>query len=184
MIKKILFTIFAALFVLSLSAAELKDFSRHPKLHENKVRKQRLVFVPDKLGSNIGSWRICWENGDKSAELLLPSTIKLPAFKKKLRIEMDLLCSDGFKLRSVDLRLLDAGGEVCAFNSSRTTSASGAVTAVWEITHDQKVFASWGRNVNKKLDFPISITNFAFSAQHPIGDVTVNSLRIICDSEK
>lgn len=157
---------------------------RSPRLHEAAKRSQRLVFIPEAPGSEKGTWRITWESGESIAELLLPQLIKLPTFEKTLRIEMILHCEDGAVLQSLDLRLLDANGEVCMFGSKRKTGDDGMLTAVWELTPESTPAASWGKNVDKKLDLPVGITNFAFRLRPPArGDVTINALRIIADGE-
>lgn len=157
---------------------------RSPRLHEAAKRSQRLVFIPETPGSEKGTWRITWEGGESIAELLLPHPIKLPAFEKTLRIEMILQCEDGAELQSLDLRLLDAKGEVCMFVSSRKANDDGTLAAVWKLTPESTPAASWGKSVDKKLDLPAGITNFAFRLRAPArGDVTINALRIAADEE-
>ncbi len=183
---KKLWLIFAALtaIVVSVQAADFFSSINKSQLHEFAKRKQRLVFVPEKPGMETGSWRICWENGEKIAELLLTPAIKLPACSKKLRIEMDIECAPGTTLLSADMRVQDAKGEICAFNSNRGGSSTGNITAVWELTPGQKVYASWGRNVDKILNLPGGgIANLAFRLENPVGDITIKTLRIIPDPQ-
>ncbi len=166
-------------------AAKLFDQSSGFRLHEGKVRKQKLIFIPEIPGADTGSWRIVWEKGEKILELILKHPIKLPPFESKIRIEMEIECSPGATLLAADLRLQDAEGEVCMFNSNRGGRYTGNITAIWEIAATgQKVGVSWGRNINKKLDFPVSITNFAFLLQQPKGDITIKSLRLITDPQE
>ncbi len=167
----------------SVSAVEFFSSGNKLRIHEGAKRRQRLVFVPETPGAETGKWRISWENGDKIAELLLGSPIKLPPFEKKLRIEMELECPPGTTLLAADLRLNDSTGEVCVFNSNRANRNTGAITAVWEITPGQKVNASWGKNVNKQLDLPATVANFAFLLQSPRGDVAVSALRFLPDPQ-
>ena len=100
-------------------AAKLFDQSSGFRLHEGKVRKQKLIFIPEIPGADTGSWRIVWEKGEKILELILKHPIKLPPFESKIRIEMEIECSPGATLLAADLRLQDAEGEVCMFNSNR-----------------------------------------------------------------
>ncbi len=167
----------------SVSAVEFFSSENKLRIHEGAKRQQRLVFVPETPGAETGKWRISWENGEKLAELLLGSSIKLPPFEKKLRIEMELECAPGTTLLAADLRLNDSTGEVCMFNSNRANRYTGTITAVWEISPGQKVNASWGKNANKQLDLPATVANFAFLLQKPQGDVTINALRFLPDPQ-
>lgn len=46
---------------------------------------------------------------------------------------MEIECSPGATLLAADLRLQDAEGEVCMFNSNRGGRYTGNITAIWEI---------------------------------------------------
>ncbi len=177
---------FLLFFLLGLAPAVMADhatvFSSSAfaaKLHENRQRGQLLVFVPDEPGEEVGKWRISWESGAQVAELLISEPIPLPDFKTKLRIELDAACSPGTSLRSADLRLLDSGGEVCPVNRISGEN-SGEFTLAWEIARDGTFPVSWGKNLNRRLDQPAGISNFAFILNEP-GDLTLSKLRFIPD---
>ena len=181
-----LFVFVAALMPFMCLADRTERFNSYEAkwfLAQAKQRGHQLTFVPDEPGKETGMWRITWDGGKNIAELLIPNGFKLPDFRQKIRIEMDIECAKGTNLLSADLRLLDSTGEVCALNSRRGNRYTGKITAVWEFTKDQNFKMAWGKNVNHKLDLPAAITNWAFLIQGNKGEITLKELRIFTDPQ-
>lgn len=180
--KYLFLTLLISLFVFNMpvQGADSPSFDScdfKAKLHMADKRKQQLTFVPAEPGAATGAHRITFEGGSNMAELLIPP-LPVPEFKQKLRVELEIICEEGTKLLSADLRLRDAKGEICCASSDRGNRYTGKIKAVWIITAGQDFKMVWGDNCNHKLDLPAAIDNIGFSIQGNTGEITLKNLKI------
>lgn len=120
------------------------------QLHKAAQRSQTLNF------SGSGNWSITVLPGGHSlAELLFPKTTLLPA-GKILVAELEFSTKNPEEIANILLRVVDAGGETHSIPATCTGNR-----AVWQLEPGMKTQNSWGRGVNRKLDFPLKGSGIA-----------------------
>ncbi|HEX2949200.1 MAG TPA: hypothetical protein VHV83_06480, partial [Armatimonadota bacterium] len=75
-------------------------------------------------------------------------------------ITLKVYCEANIPIRSVNLRLTDAHGEVFQWNNAVKSAEAGWQELSYPLTRDT-VAAHWGGDTNHTLDFPVSLQGFA-----------------------
>lgn len=121
-----------------------------PRLHEAAKRTQTLNF------SDSGNWSVTVPpGGHPLAELLFPKPL-LPPEGKTLVAELEFTAKNPAAIANLLLRVVDAGGETHSIPAVRTGSR-----AEWLLAPGMPTPNSWGRGVNRKLDFPFKVSGIA-----------------------
>lgn len=121
-----------------------------PRLHEAAKRTQTLNF------SDSGNWSVTVPpGGHPLAELLFPKPL-LPPEGKTLVAELEFIAKNPAAIANLLLRVVDAGGETHSIPAVRTGSR-----AEWLLAPGMPTPNSWGRGVNRKLDFPFKVSGIA-----------------------
>ena len=121
-----------------------------PRLHNAEKRSQKLnLSSPDGWSVTVSP------GGHPLAELLLPQLPQLPA-ERELNVELDFHAGKLEAVTNILLRLVDAGGETHSIPAIRTGNR-----ARWKLNSGTKTPNSWGKGVNRKLDFPVRLAGIA-----------------------
>lgn len=121
-----------------------------PRLHEAAKRSQRLSF------SDAGNWSVAVSpGGHPLAELLPPQPPSLP-LGKTLVAELEFSAKNPAAIANILLRVVDADGETHSIPAVRT-----AGRAVWQLEPGMKTPNSWGKKLNRTLDFPLRLAGIA-----------------------
>ncbi len=147
-------------------SAEQPKFSFHKP--EEKEQSNTYTDLPD----GRKGVRVDWNNAKSwYTEFAVGKSMRLPQFDVA-EISVDVYLPAGAPLKGFNLRLRDTHGEFHQFNQKLAPELVGWQRLNFTIDVAQESKSTWGggKNANKKLDFPLSISGFAADFNHKTGN--------------
>lgn len=191
--KKLFALLIVCLIGVSVRALALGDFGNADlwQLNDPQKRRQTLsVQVPPQAAAP--GLKIVWEAmGFRYAELQLKSPLPLPADFREGTISLQVYLPAYAPVRSVNLRLIDAKGEIFQYQMRCLPVAEAKLqTCNYQINLMQKNMASWGGNHDKIMDLPVSFAGISvdFANETESGEIYLAGLavtpKISADADK
>ena len=172
--------LFCSLLHGTLSAATSVDFSKDSLIHfpllnqeEDQIRIEKSK-IPGKEKTGISfSWGTRHYHYTQTGISKKP----LPQFEKfqKLELALNVFIEPGSSVSQFGLRFRDSQGEIFQISSGRLPAGTHGNQKVHLVFDAEKVPHSWGKKINRKIDWPLTL--FSMTVSYPPQSGKGNSIR-------
>ena len=162
--------LFCSLLHGTLSAATSVDFSKDSLIHfpllnqeEDQIRIEKSK-IPGKEKTGISfSWGTRHYHYTQTGISKKP----LPQFEKfqKLELALNVFIEPGSSVSQFGLRFRDSQGEIFQISSGRLPAGTHGNQKVHLVFDAEKVPHSWGKKINRKIDWPLTL--FSMTVSYP-----------------
>lgn len=166
------------LFAGVLSAKELLTFDNATFRIEGRKNKgiENTSLTPSAKNGTVLRWKSPTPSAIELA-LVSPASPKIPLFEKAL-FTLNAEFPKELRLRRIVFRMQDAKGEIFQFSNRISGNFSGKMKLEYTLS-EGSAESSWGRNKNKKIDWPLSFYGLAIDTNRntdPNGEIILKSL--------